>query len=123
MKKIIALVLFMVPTVLIAQNCSEFKTGTFYVKDDAGNRVPNYTIERTKTKQIEHIGDKFIKCKVVWISDCSYKLIHQKGDAIELPKGTETTVKIIRTFENGYDGVGSSPAKEGTVVFTMNKMK
>jgi len=123
MNKLIALVLLLIPTLLFAQDCSEFQTGTFYVKDDAGNRVPNYTIERTKKKQIERVGDKFIQCKVVWLSDCSYNLIHQKGDAIDLPKGTVTTIKIIRTFENGFDGLGTSLAKEGTVSFTMYKLK
>lgn len=123
MKKQIALVLFMLPTLLFAQNCAEFATGTFYLKDDADKRVPNYTIVRTKNRQIEHIGDKFIKCKVVWLSDCSYKLIHLKGDANDLPKGTETIVKIIRTFENGFDGVATSLVADRTVAFTMYKLK
>ncbi len=113
----------MLPTLLMAQDCQDFVSGTFYLKDDAGQRIPNYSITRTKKKQIEKVPNGYVKCKVVWLSDCSYQLIHLKSDVVHLPKGTITEVKIIRTFQNGYDGLASSDYAPDTVAFTMYKVK
>lgn len=122
MRNLIIAALFLMPAFLFGQNCEDFKTGKFYVKDDKGNRVPGYTITRTKKKQIERADGGYIKTKVVWTSDCTYEIIHLKSDILDLPKGTVTTVKITRTFEGGYDGVGYSEVAEKPVRFTMYKL-
>ncbi len=119
MRVLLSTLLFLVPSLLFGQNCEEFKTGEFYVKDDFGNRMPGYTIKRTKKKQIERAVGGYIKTKVVSTSDCTYDLIHIKSDILDLPKGTVTTVKIVRTFEGGYDGVGYSEIADKPVRFTM----
>ncbi len=119
MKYLFYLTLFVLPFAGVAQDCSEFKTGTFRVKDESGKYVPNYSIVRKKNIQIEKIGENYVKTKVVWIDDCTYELILIKSDIMDVPKGTVTRIKIVETFDGGYRGAGTSPKVEGTVMFTM----
>lgn len=122
MKKLLFTLALIFPLVGIAQDCQDFKTGTFRLKDEAGNYVPNYSIVRKKNLQIETIGENYIKTKVVWIDDCTSELILIKSDILDVPKGTVTRVKITSTFEGGYKGAGTSEVTEGIVNFTMYKV-
>ncbi|MDB2656487.1 hypothetical protein N9Y60_00370 [Crocinitomicaceae bacterium] len=122
MKKIVLLLLILLPISSFAQDCAKFKTGTFRLKSEDGNFVPNYSIERKKNIQIEKIGENYVKTKVKWIDDCTYKLIHITSDILDLEKGTVTTCKILQTFENGYHGIGTSSFTEEAVPFTMYKI-
>ena len=119
MKRALLIVLLTVPAMLFGQDCEQFKTGTFRAKGADGKFIPNYTIERKKNVQVERFGENYTKSKVVWIDDCTYQLIHIKSDALDIPKGTVTTIKIISTFDGGYEGSGHSDIREGTVNFSL----
>lgn len=114
---------FLLPLAGLGQDCSAFKTGKFYAKDAEGNRIPNYVIVRTKTKQIEHAPNGIVlKSKVVWTSDCTYELTHLSAKNYTLPKGTVTKVKITATFDGGYTGSGYSNVQPIAREFTMYKI-
>ncbi len=71
---------------------------------------------------ISSFAENYVKTKVKWIDDCTYKLIHITSDILDLEKGTVTTCKILQTFENGYHGIGTSSFTEEAVPFTMYKI-
>ncbi|XOV69057.1 MAG: hypothetical protein ACFHU9_07680 [Fluviicola sp.] len=101
------------PLIGSAQNCEDYKTGTFKCRLEGGEWIENYKIIRKNKWQLEYSPDGFNKSKVVWLDSCSYDLIHIKSDYLDLPKGNVTHVKIVRTTKNGYVAVGSSDAFPG----------
>lgn len=112
--------MFLLPLAGMAQDCSQFKTGEFYLKDTDGNKIENYTIVRKKKKQIEHLPNGGVSIsKIEWISDCTYTLTNIKTKLFPIPKGTVTTVTITETFEGGFTGFGSSTIQKEVRTFTM----
>jgi hypothetical protein len=98
--KILSILFFLVCFGTNAQDCDRFKTGTFEV-DNMDGTVS--VIKRTKKYQSESNGDIKVKDKIVWLSDCSYKLIPVKtdkklGDIAEL----ELVFTIVKTFDHSY---------------------
>ncbi|MCR9172656.1 MAG: hypothetical protein NXI10_09205 [bacterium] len=122
MKTAMIALLALLPLMGVAQDCEQFKTGTYRIKGESGEIEPNYSIVRTKKFQIERIGENYVKTKVKWIDDCTYKLTFVKSDIMDIPKGTVTICTIKDTFEGGYHGVGSSPGIAEEVPFTMYRV-
>jgi hypothetical protein len=78
MKTCLLLLLLITGIGLQAQSmdCSKAKTGKFYIPDPE----LDYQIERTEEFQYEKIGKIEMTLKIVWLSDCEYKLIFVKGN-------------------------------------------
>ena len=125
MKRIqfILVLVFLAPILAFGQDCADFKVGTFKLKDDKGNFIPDYKIVRKKNKQTEYLPNGgMIVSKVVWTSDCTYELIHLKNKNYDvIKKGNVTRIKIVKTFEGGYEGIGSSEMQPQPLTFTMYK--
>lgn len=119
MKNLILFLIAMMPVLAFSQDCEQFKTGTFRAKGSDGKFIPNYTIERKKKIQMERFGENYTKSKVVWVDECTYQLIHIKSDILDIPKGTVTTVRIISTFDGGYEGTGHSEIRKEPVNFSL----
>ena len=86
-------------------NCKKFKTGRFH---NIENGVIKTKISRSKTIQIEEWGESKIKLKIVWINDCSYRLIFLEGNdawwgSVERDAPTpDAIVRITNVDGNSY---------------------
>lgn len=92
-----------------AQDCGKYKTGVFEV-DNMDGTVS--VIKRTKKYQIESNRDIKTKDRIVWLSDCSYKLIpikiKDKSGKIGNEVLTFTFVKINdHSYEVEITGLGN----------------
>ncbi|MDX2361977.1 MAG: hypothetical protein QNK23_14300 [Crocinitomicaceae bacterium] len=58
-------------------DCHEFRIGKYH---NIKNETVTSVIERNDSIQTERYGDKFIKLKIQWIDDCSYRLIFLEGN-------------------------------------------
>jgi len=89
-------------TSLFAQNCdcSKFRTGSFEIANQDGTVSK---IKRTETKQTETNENVKLKDKVVWVDNCTYKLI-----PISIQDKTQTVgpdilvFTFIETMEHAY---------------------
>jgi len=70
--KLISYIFFFLCLSAQAQDCNKYKTGTFEI-DNLDGTVS--VIKRTKKFQKESSGEIKTKDKIVWLNDCSYKLI------------------------------------------------
>ena len=109
----VVILTLLMPLIGISQNCNDFKTGAYKCRLEDGEWIKDYKIIRRKKVQIEHSSEGVVKSKVVWIDDCTYRLIHMKSDYLKIPKGNVTTVKILKTKGIGYQAIGSSDAVPG----------
>ena len=98
--------LLFITTVAFSQmNCKKFKTGRFH---NIENGVIKTKISRSKTIQIEEWGESKIKLKIVWINDCSYRLIFLEGNdawwgSVERDAPTpDAIVRITNVDGNSY---------------------
>lgn len=106
----------------IAQNqpdCLAYKTGKFRVYGGREN-----IIKRTKKYQLERGEDVNIKDKIVWISDCKYKLIpiHIKKDKDGIIKNWVMYFEIIETGADYYIVRVSNKVNDFTSDFKMIKI-
>jgi hypothetical protein len=124
MKTITLLLLLITGIGLQAQSldCSGMKTGKFYIPDPK----LDYQIERTEEFQYEKIGKIEITTRIVWLSDCEYKLVFVKGNKAyykEVGKNTPKPDVIVEvtevegnTYTIKYAAVGSSTSMQGKLV-------
>jgi hypothetical protein len=94
-----------------AQDCTRYKTGIFEVDNEDGTIS---VITRTKKFQTEDSGDIKVKDKIVWLSDCSYKLVPVKKDKDLGDFGDLIlTFTFMKTFDHSYlvevTGTGCEP--------------
>ena len=83
-----------------AQDCDKYKIGTFEVDNEDGTVS---VIKRTKKYQTETCGDLKVKDKIVWLSDCSYKLVPVKTEKKLGEIGEMVLVfTFVKTFEHSY---------------------
>ena len=83
-----------------AQDCEKYKTGTFEIDNQDGTIS---VIKRTKKFQTESNGEIKTKDKIVWLSDCSYKLIPVKiKDKSGLIGDEVLTFTFVKTFDHSY---------------------
>lgn len=83
-----------------AQDCNRFRTGTFEV-DNMDGTVS--IVKRTEKFQIETCGKIKTKDKIVWINDCSYKLIPVKIKDQSGRIGDEVlTFTFVKTYDHSY---------------------
>jgi len=82
---------------VVAQDCKKFKTGTFTINAEG---YENYVLKRTKKYQIESTESSKVKYKVVWLTECSYKLVTTKktGTIADL----DVFCEIVKTGEDYY---------------------
>lgn len=124
MKTCIFLLLLITGIGLQAQSmdCSGMKTGKFYFPDPK----LDYQIERTEEFQYEKIGEIEITTRIVWLTDCEYKLVFVKGNKAyykEFGKNTpkpdviaEVTEVEGNTYTIKYATVGSGAFMQGKLV-------
>ncbi len=122
MRKVLILVVLLFPMLGLAQDCEQYKTGVFKCKLIDGDWIPNYKIIRRKKIQIERSPEGYNKSKVVWIDDCTYKLIHIKSNYMNLKKGNVTMVRIVKTTDNGYEAIGTSDTLDGSKRIVMKRI-
>lgn len=93
-----------------ADECKNFHTGTFYVKE-----MPNLIITRDDKYQIETdpATGKYVKMSITWTSDCTYQLrlvkTTVKKDKKLWKKMKVITVTITSTEESSYQFSATSP--------------
>lgn len=110
MNRLLFALLLMFPLVGFAQDCQDFKTGTYKCRKVGGEWVQDYRIVRKKSIQMEYSSEGYIKSKVVWIDSCTYHLVHIKSDYLDLPKGNVSRVRIVKFTDNGYIAEGNTDA-------------
>lgn len=76
--------------------CKKFKTGTFIIP--ATDKIPESTLKRSKTSQLETISkDDFMVLDIEWIDDCNYVLKMNQE---------KTPVKRLTEIEKAIDDEG-----------------
>lgn len=98
MKKIIIFYLIgLISAIAYSQeSCKSFKTGKF---QNIENGILKAKIQRNDSIQTEQYGEKEIKLKILWIDDCTYKLIFLEGNEAfwnARPKNKPTPDLIVR---------------------------
>lgn len=115
LKIIVVCYLFFNSIVLFGQSpdCNRFKTGKFEIEN------PNNTksvIKRTKKYQIEKSNGIKLKCKIVWVNDCTYKMIpvYLKDDTGII--GDDILIfEIVETTAHSYTAILLNPDLVSTV--------
>ncbi|TLX72610.1 hypothetical protein E9993_17390 [Labilibacter sediminis] len=85
--------------------CEKFKTGKFH---NVENGSVKSKIERNDSIQIEQHGNIFVKLKIEWMDECSYRLIFIEGNEAwrKSKLGDRSTpdliVRITDVRENSY---------------------
>lgn len=82
------------------RDCTDFRTGTFEWKQDAGGKLLTTTFTRTETLQIETFENVVDTSKVEWINDCEWRIIpiNPKTNA----ESRAYLFKIMRTEGDRY---------------------
>lgn len=98
--KLISCIFFFLCLSTQAQDCNKYKTGTFEI-DNLDGTIS--VIKRTKKFQTESNGEIKTKDRIVWLNECSYKLIPVRiKDKSGLIGDDILTFTIIKTFDHSY---------------------
>ncbi|ARS40240.1 hypothetical protein CA265_11490 [Sphingobacteriaceae bacterium GW460-11-11-14-LB5] len=105
-------------------NCRKMREGVFKM---VTRGIPT-TIKRYKNYQLEYFNNatKPITFKIQWIDDCTYTL---KPDASaflkypQIPRNALITVRITKTYENGYTMKTTANFNNKTMVGEVIKVK
>jgi hypothetical protein len=105
-------------------DCPSFHTGEYLYTDSTGD---TWELRRKKKIQTERNtrNGKTIKFKILWLSDCEYRLTQTWTNIRTRRKWNRAhfSYRIIRTTPNSYTydcSCKDSPAIAGTVVRVMN---
>lgn len=97
--------LLITETAFTQTSCRKFVRGKF---NNIENGVTQSVIERNDSIQVEQAGEKRIKLKIVWMDECSYRLIFLEGnDAFWKSRGRDKPtpdliVRITKVEGNSY---------------------
>ena len=116
---IILIILFSQTTFSQKSNCANFKIGKFLYKSEG---LPDILLTRTETEQIEinQNSNQEFQEKIIWISDCSYKLTYTKAPIQNLI-GKSIIVELFDTENNFAHGKASF--KGATLEFFVEKIE
>ena len=91
-------------------DCRKFRTGQYETFDAIGERS---VISRTKKYQLESTSGRERRLRILWIDDCTYKLIPAE---VYKRTGEKTnlymTITIDQIYDYGYSGrctIGNAP--------------
>ncbi len=91
-------------------DCSKFKTGTFFFRFKSENKLVRYSLSRNNTTQTEinEATGATSKYKIIWIDSCNYKLKFLRGSEVfsanelQLKKIMTITTAILQTTNDYY---------------------